>query len=133
MRTKQDPPVAGVCTITPGTWEYDPSGKYYQGAVVRSNGMVICRMLDLGYESHGDKAANAQLIAAAPDMLAALKALVIDANRLCDRQLGGTYEADCLVALIGAKEVIAKAEGRAQRTTPMRTVRTSTASSTHET
>ena len=57
--------------------------------------------------------ANAHLIAAAPMLLAALKTLRIDANRLCDRQLGGTYEDDCRAAIAVADEAIAKAEGRA--------------------
>jgi hypothetical protein len=47
-----------------------------------------------------------------PELLAALKALRIDANRLCDRSLGGTYEDDCRRAIAGADAAIAKAEGR---------------------
>lgn len=34
-----------------------------------------------------------------PDLLEAAKALRIDANRLCDRMLGGSYEADCRLAI----------------------------------
>ncbi len=56
---------------------------------------------------------NAQLIAAAPNLLAALKTLRLDANRLCDRCLGGTYEDDCRTAIEIADAAIAKAEGRA--------------------
>ncbi len=55
--------------------------------------------------------ANARLVAAVPDLLDALRALRIDANRLCDRQLGGSYEADCRRAIAIADAAIAKAEG----------------------
>jgi hypothetical protein len=57
--------------------------------------------------------ANARLIAAAPDLLKALRDLQHNANRLCDRQLGGTYEDDCRRSIAWAKAAIAKAEGRA--------------------
>ena len=60
-----------------------------------------------------EREANARLIAAAPDLLGALKTLRIDANRLCDRCLGGTYEDDCRTAIEIADAAIAKAEGRA--------------------
>lgn len=36
----------------------------------------------------------------------ALDVLVIDANRLCDRQLGGTYEEDCRRAIAGARAAL---------------------------
>ncbi len=61
-------------------------------------------------EPHAD--ANAYLIAAAPDLLVALQALRIDANRLCDRQLGGSYEDDCRLAIKNADAAITKAIGR---------------------
>ncbi len=35
-------------------------------------------------------------------MREALKNLRIDANRLCDRNLGGTYEDDCRRSIAGA-------------------------------
>jgi hypothetical protein len=37
------------------------------------------------------------------ELLAALDALIIDANRLCDRQLGGSYEDDCRRSIEAAK------------------------------
>jgi hypothetical protein len=46
------------------------------------------------------------------ELLAALRALRIDAKRLCDRQLGGSYEADCRRAIAVADAAIDKAEGR---------------------
>lgn len=60
-------------TFTPGPWETDPTGRYYEGHVIRHNGMVVCRVLDLGFESHGNREANARLIAASPELFAALE------------------------------------------------------------
>lgn len=37
-------------------------------------------------------------------LTAALRMLIIDANRLCDRQLGGTYEEDCRRSIAVAKD-----------------------------
>lgn len=54
--------------------------------------------------------ANAAIISAAPELLAALKALRIDANRLLDRNLGGTYEEDCRRSIALADAAIQKAE-----------------------
>ena len=42
----------------------------------------------------------------------ALVALVVDANRLCDRNLGGTDEDDCRISIAAARTAIVKAEGR---------------------
>jgi hypothetical protein len=39
---------------------------------------------------------------------AALRALIIDANRLCDRNLGGTYEADCRGSIRLARAALEK-------------------------
>lgn len=44
--------------------------------------------------------------------LKALKALRIDANRLCDRNLGGTYEEDCRRAIAIADAAIVRASAR---------------------
>ena len=60
----------------------------------------------------GLKHPDANLIEAAPNLLAALKTLRLDANTLCDRCLGGTYEDDCRAAIEIADLAIAKAEGR---------------------
>lgn len=40
----------------------------------------------------------------------ALKALIIDANRLCDRNFGGTYEKDCRRSIAAAQAVMAPKE-----------------------
>lgn len=39
-------------------------------------------------------------------LIATVKQLWIDANRLCDRQLGGTYESDCRLSLKQAEPAI---------------------------
>lgn len=44
------------------------------------------------------------------DLLAALKQLRLDANRLCDRNLGGTYEEDCRRSITAADIVITRAD-----------------------
>lgn len=45
-------------------------------------------------------------------VLAAAKALRIDANRLCDRNLGGTYEDDCRRAIAAIDAALGAAEGK---------------------
>lgn len=44
-------------------------------------------------------------------LAAALQALLIDANRLCDRNLGGTYEEDCRRSIEQARTALALAHG----------------------
>ena len=86
---------------TPGPWHWD--GEFIVTIPHRN-----------GHTSFGTNPEDARLIAAAPDLLAALKTLRIDANRLCDRNSGGTYEADCRRAIDVADAAIVKAEGRLQ-------------------
>lgn len=43
----------------------------------------------------------------------ALRSLIIDANRLCDRNQGGTYEEDCRRALAVARSAIAQPKAEA--------------------
>jgi hypothetical protein len=47
------------------------------------------------------------------DVVAALKDLRINANRLCDRQLGGTYEDDCRRSIARADAALSHAHGEA--------------------
>jgi hypothetical protein len=72
-------------------------------------GKLIAWLSGGGRVWHDTVAPDARLIAAAPDLLEALKALVIDANRLCDRNLGGTYEEDCRRTLVAARAALSKA------------------------
>lgn len=64
---------------TPGPWEDDATEKYYRGRVIRSAGRVIAEIrLMRGTQFDGmtprpaTTDANARLIAAAPDLLAAI-------------------------------------------------------------
>lgn len=95
-------------TITPGPWEYDPSEKHYSKPIVRNNGMVICHVLPLSFHSHGDRNANGHLIAAAPDLLKALK----DLCRNVDADLSGFWTESTSNFMQQAEAAISKAEGR---------------------
>ncbi len=55
------------------------------------------------------------------ELRAALMALRVDANRLCDRMLGGTYEEDCRRTIAVVDAVIAKTRERSPVTVPSRT------------
>jgi hypothetical protein len=106
---------------TPGPWTTDKHATY---VFAERHGMMVCEIRGWGYltgtggrnlpepEAEAIQRANQNLIAAAPDLLAALRELRINANRLCDRQLGGTYEEDCRRSLAVADAAIAKAEDR---------------------
>ena len=45
----------------------------------------------------------------------AMEQLIIDANRLCDRNLGGTYEEDCRRSITVARRALAAAQGTPHR------------------
>lgn len=102
---------------TPGPWrlwlsEDDRGAFMLRGDSPERLGqdMVIVQR-GIGTPNGDEGVANAHLIAAAPELLAALKTLRIDANRLCDRQLGGSYEDDCRRSLAVADAAIHKAKG----------------------
>lgn len=60
-----------------------------RGVIEQLTQVVECRSKEIA-------AARIATLEQARDALRqALQALIIDANRLCDRQLGGTYEDDC--------------------------------------
>ena len=79
-------------------------------AVIETDDIQILMAWNPGYEDQGK--ATAYKIAAADEMYEALKELRIDANRLCDRCLGGTYEDDCRRSIDKADDAIAKAKGK---------------------
>ena len=59
---------------TEGPWELDDSEKYYRRGAIRRNGMVVAFMNDNWQPiTAEERLANARLIAAAPDMLEALR------------------------------------------------------------
>ena len=64
-------------SFTPGPWRYNGKTDVYD-----STGATVCELYK-GYETRSDKGADAILIAAAPDMLAALERIVnkFDAGR----------------------------------------------------
>lgn len=75
-------------TFTPGPWEFDQSGQYMTFDCVRNNGMVVCKILPLSYESHGSAEANGRLIAKAPELFALVVRLIEQAEEN-DRRFKG--------------------------------------------
>ena len=101
---------------TPGPWEVHHWGDN-EGDIHGSDGKVVCVMRDGATPQEEDWEGDARLIAAAPDLLAALKRMREVFEQLSDgdwRSLDATY-VDQLIAsdgLRGCDKVIAKAEGR---------------------
>ena len=101
---------------TPGPWhvEWVPWGKERDLKVVAKDGGVLLTMNRTGYLlSEAVMESNAQLLAAAPDLLAALEAITRRVPILSSTE---DYRAGQEHALEGCREVvlaaIAKAEGR---------------------
>ena len=100
---------------TPGPWEVHHWGDN-EGDIHGSDGKVVCVMRDGATPQEEDWEGDARLIAAAPDLLAALKRMREVFEQLSDgdwRSLDATY-VDQLIAsdgLRGCDKVIAKAEG----------------------
>jgi len=95
-------------THTAGPWIIEDTNSAKQSLIVKSvhvgsNGSTVC----IGQIAGPDRILNARLIAAAPELLEALKRLTIDCKiaRL-DKQAGF----DCWISM--ADEAISKAEGR---------------------
>jgi hypothetical protein len=88
-----------VRTAGPWRYEYDDNGFYCVTAHAAPSPYIVAT----GGEGDTDKA-NARLIAAAPDLLAALKAVM-------DGQIGGSPDLNA-ERFQKARAVIAKAEGR---------------------
>ena len=104
---------------TPGPWAvehpYGEPGIYVTGANPRLSNPLICKLVDQARTPEG--AANARLIAAAPELLVALKAIKASLNQpvqhtgirngaSCDILRG-----DARTAVEFASAAIAKAEG----------------------
>jgi hypothetical protein len=61
---------------TPGPWEHDGNGMIY-GPPINDDAVLVCDLLpDMSDEMTDEMKANARLIAAAPDLLAALENFV---------------------------------------------------------
>lgn len=61
-----------MTTHTPAPWSFDSTRDYSPKRVIRHNGLVVCVLLDSKADDEAE--ADARLIAAAPDLLAACKA-----------------------------------------------------------
>jgi hypothetical protein len=89
---------------TPGPWVIDPCGDILGNRNTPTDNGLICGMCEDRRDAEG--AANARLIAAAPELLAALKEA---RSWLIDADGGyGTYDTE----IDAVDAVIAKAEGR---------------------
>ena len=99
-------PVAETARHTPGPWRAMPDGAIQKDAAMPTGAAVIA------YTRHADEKtmrANARLIAAAPDLLAALRLLLDGLQTYAPEFLHGLPKADYIRA---ARAAIAKAEGR---------------------
>ena len=94
---------------TPGPWEV--YGNSDEGLSVRSSAIpgAVCFMAWIFQDTKGEGEANARLIAAAPDLLAALKAL-LTAPEIADCDPNDKDEETNAIERL-ARATIAKAEG----------------------
>ena len=100
---------------TPGPWLYDDTRTHYEQDVIRHNGVVIARIppatVGCGPDTKKD---NARLIAAAPELLAALEELLAVSPRChyCNDHIQGCDRCDTpYPQYVTARAVIAKAKG----------------------
>lgn len=104
---------------TPGPWEAVPQNgagpmiahRYETGNQMRPTGLRLIAHLLERRNSLAEDQANANLIAAAPDMLHALKAFVSDLRQ--QQKMADSDMAEIDRMLGGVLHIIAKAEGRA--------------------
>ncbi len=87
---------------TPGPWGCTTRKGSWDWVVYRDSNIEICQLFHDGTDMNETGEANARLIAAAPDMLLALKALLEDSKHLPTHM-------DVMKA---ARDAIGKAEGR---------------------
>lgn len=103
---------------TPGPWKTEYSNVYgYNGLYitrdVRGDGHVVARMDDSTCGSFGrEKAANAQLIATAPELLESLRHFTQVWEWLKNHEPDRPGRGDFSIAYTEACAIIAKAEGR---------------------
>lgn len=69
---------------TQGPWEADFSKKYYAKPCVRHNGMIVCYLPEqaIGMNGEDERRADAALICAAPELLAACEEIEATAQNL---------------------------------------------------
>ncbi len=87
---------------TPGPWEVDHDAIYCAGS-----GDTIAE-IDFARDEYS---ANARLIAASPDLLEALEAMVADCVALAESVDAGFWDAEKHAPVIKARTAIAKAKG----------------------
>lgn len=103
---------------TPGPWiSAEP---YPYGVQVSSTNGYVCRVSESGKKSTEEQRANARLIAAAPDLLAALEDAIAKMKQYipkaaqgydngCFKYVGMGEDFDCSCAICKARAAIAKA------------------------
>ena len=91
---------------TPGPWRMGK--RAYDRAIYGQQGAEVASMLDL-FHTPAESLANARLIAAAPDLLAALRAVMA-----CPDLSRNDWDHDTMAVLRQSLAAIAKAEGRAE-------------------
>jgi hypothetical protein len=92
---------------TPGPWQWYRYGKSKNSPVkVETAEKVVAEIIWCGHGNHATRIANARLIAAAPDLLEALRAVLRDCNL---RELGHGGRMDQAIA--ASRAAIAKADG----------------------
>lgn len=89
---------------TPGPWTVDSNGPGHEVVLARGGRHAIAAVQ--GPEDHGENLANARLIAAAPELLIALRVLIATSECSCE---GETCDSECTHVL--ARAAIDKAEG----------------------
>ena len=99
---------------TPGPWSIDPNDP--AGITADCDGLVVAEIPygdeEYGMRHHEVNEANARLIAAAPDLLNALRAFVIGMDKSQDTFKGHSEAFLEQVVLQRAIEAIAKASGK---------------------
>jgi hypothetical protein len=104
---------------TPGPWTlalYDNGCFTVTGTMGDMHGAILCSRSDVPDRFVGEGSANAHLIAAAPELLEALKSLTNEARgflSMADPEAHGQTNLRCLDRRIDeAEAAVAKAEGR---------------------
>lgn len=99
---------------TPGPWRllpYENSGGHLTHAVEAEHSTLITYDLPCT-SSHPELMANAVLIAAAPELLAACKAIAFDSRLVCNISNGERYYPISVEEMSAIRAAIARAEGR---------------------
>ena len=89
-------------------WQFDRSGKYYGGQVIRHNGQIICKMVEQQAQSPDELQANGDLIAAAPELLTALISCQFELQMICEDLIRESTTHAQLASLTQAKAAIHK-------------------------